>query len=74
LALEALLDGQASALTQKAIDLALAGDIPALRICLKAARRRLLNSIRTTDQAAINAGFPSPARGVDKRRKLKDWD
>ena len=34
LALEALLDGQASALTQKAIDLALAGDMAALRLCL----------------------------------------
>jgi hypothetical protein len=34
LALESLLDGQASALTQKAIDLALTGDMAALRICL----------------------------------------
>ena len=34
LALESLLDGQASALTQKAIDVALTGDIPALRLCL----------------------------------------
>jgi Family of unknown function (DUF5681) len=34
LALEALLDGQAQALTQKAVDLALAGDITALRLCL----------------------------------------
>ena len=34
LALETLLDGQATALTQKAIDLALTGDIPALRLCL----------------------------------------
>jgi hypothetical protein len=34
LALEALLDGQAEALTQKAVDLALTGDIPALRLCL----------------------------------------
>jgi Family of unknown function (DUF5681) len=34
LALEALLDGQAEALTQKAIDLALAGEITALRLCL----------------------------------------
>ena len=34
LALEALLDGQASALTQKAINLALAGDMAALRLCL----------------------------------------
>src|SRR3984957_8256186 len=34
LALETLLDGQATALTQKAIDLALAGDMAALRICL----------------------------------------
>jgi Family of unknown function (DUF5681) len=34
LALESMLDGQAEALTQKAIDLALAGDLVALRICL----------------------------------------
>jgi hypothetical protein len=34
LALEMLLDGQAQALTQKAVDLALAGDITALRLCL----------------------------------------
>jgi hypothetical protein len=34
LALEALLDGQAEALTQKAIDLALTGDMAALRLCL----------------------------------------
>jgi hypothetical protein len=33
-ALEALLDGQAQALTQKAIDLALTGDMAALRLCL----------------------------------------
>ena len=34
LALETLLDGQAEALTQKAVDLALAGDMAALRLCL----------------------------------------
>jgi Family of unknown function (DUF5681) len=34
LALETLLDGQAEALTQKAIDLALGGDMMALRMCL----------------------------------------
>ena len=34
LALETLLDGQASALTQKAINLAPAGDMAALRLCL----------------------------------------
>src|SRR5262245_18755487 len=34
IALESLLDGQTTALTQKAIDLALAGDITALRLCL----------------------------------------
>ena len=34
LALESLLDGQADALTQKAIELALAGDMAALRLCL----------------------------------------
>jgi hypothetical protein len=35
LALEALLDGQAAALTQKAIELALSGDMAALRLCLE---------------------------------------
>jgi Family of unknown function (DUF5681) len=35
LAVEVLLDGQAQALTQKAIDLALAGDPVALRLCLE---------------------------------------
>ena len=34
LALEILLDGQAAALTQKAIDLALTGEMAALRLCL----------------------------------------
>jgi len=35
LACEALLEGQAEALTQKAVDMALAGDPVALRICLE---------------------------------------
>ena len=35
LAVEALLDGQAQALTQKAIEMALAGDPLALRLCLE---------------------------------------
>jgi hypothetical protein len=34
LAIEALLDGEAEALTRKAIDLAKAGDMQALRLCL----------------------------------------
>jgi hypothetical protein len=34
IALETLLDGQATALTQKAIELALRGDMAALRLCL----------------------------------------
>jgi hypothetical protein len=33
-ALESLLDGQAEALTQKAVDLALDGDMAALRLCM----------------------------------------
>nr|WP_249033316.1 hypothetical protein [Silicimonas algicola] len=33
--MEALLDGQAEALTQKAVDLALEGDATALRLCLE---------------------------------------
>jgi uncharacterized protein YjaG (DUF416 family) len=35
LALESLLDGQAEALTQKAVELALDGDLAAIRICLE---------------------------------------
>ena len=35
LACEALLEGQAEALTQKAVDMALAGDTVALRLCLE---------------------------------------
>jgi Family of unknown function (DUF5681) len=35
LACEALLDGQAELLTQKAIDMALAGDVVALRLCME---------------------------------------
>ena len=35
MALQSLLDGQGEALTQKAVELALAGDIQALRICLE---------------------------------------
>ena len=35
LAIEALLDGEAEALTRKAIDLALDGDGPALRLCME---------------------------------------
>jgi len=34
LALESLLDGEAEALTRRAVELALAGDITALRLCL----------------------------------------
>jgi hypothetical protein len=34
IALESLLDGQAEALTQKAVELAMSGDITALRICI----------------------------------------
>jgi hypothetical protein len=35
LAMEALLDGESEALTRKAIQLGLAGDLPALRLCLE---------------------------------------
>jgi hypothetical protein len=35
LACEALLDGQATALTQKAVEMALGGDVVALRLCIE---------------------------------------
>ena len=40
LACEALLEGQAEALTQKAVDMALAGDTVALKLCLEEFTRR----------------------------------
>src|SRR5215204_4346329 len=40
LAIEALLDGEAEALTRKAIELAKAGDLVALRLCLDRICRR----------------------------------
>ena len=40
LAIEALLDGEAEALTRKAIELAKAGDMAALRLCLLAPPRK----------------------------------
>ena len=40
LACEALLDGEAEALTRKAIEMALGGDTVALRLCLERITRR----------------------------------
>lgn len=64
LAAEALLDGEAKALTRKAIDMALAGDSAAMRLCLErvmAPRRdrpvRLtLPQIKTASDAALAMG------------------
>src|SRR4051812_29118501 len=60
LALETLLDGQATALTQKAIDLALTGDMAALRLCLDRiipARKGSTRNIRSaTDQQCPGGG------------------
>ena len=40
LAIEALLEGEAEALTRKAVELALEGDVTALRLCLDRIARR----------------------------------
>lgn len=60
LALEALLDGQAERLTQRAIDLALAGDTVALRICLD----RLLPARRERSVALSLPAIKAPADAV----------
>src|SRR5215813_3228417 len=52
IAVEALLDGQAEAITQKAIELALQGDRVALRLCLE----RILPAQR---ERRINFAMPS---------------
>ena len=53
IALRTLLDGQATALTQKAIDVALTGDIPALRLCLDRSFHQEANVVGC-------AGLPQP--------------
>lgn len=53
LAAEALLDGQAQQLTQKAVELALAGDLTALRICMD----RILPPMR---ERALQVTIPKP--------------
>jgi len=61
LAAEALLDGEAEALTRKAIELALAGDVIALRLCLErilSPRRERLPALRSAaDTAAAMAAL-----------------
>jgi hypothetical protein len=57
LALETLLDGQATALTQKAIELALTGDIAALRICLD----RILPPRKDRPVAPVNSAQDAAA-------------
>jgi len=61
LALESLLDGEAEALTRKAIELALGGDMPALRLCLD----RILPARRdrpvTFEMPAINGAEDAKA-------------
>jgi hypothetical protein len=57
LAAEALLDGQAEALTQKAVEMALAGDTTALRLCLE-------RTVPPRRERAITFEMP-PIRGAD---------
>jgi len=59
IAAEALLDGEAEALTRKAVDMALAGDSVALRLCLE----RILPPRRTRN-VSLAIEPPSDAQGV----------
>ena len=62
LAAEALLDGEAEALTRKAIDQALAGDTVALRLCLeRILPARKESPIRLALPALTNAGDAASA-------------
>ena len=73
LAAEAMLDGEASALTRKAIDLALGGDTTALRLCLERllpprkdrAFALPLPTVKTCDDAreAVNAVLLAVSEG-----------
>ena len=54
---ELLLDGEAAALTRKALELALAGDASALRLCLD----RIIPPRRGR---AVQLGLPAPVRGA----------
>lgn len=56
LAVQALLDGEAETLTRKAVDLALAGDITALRLCLE----RIAPAYKATAMpVALNMPLPN---------------
>ncbi len=59
MAVQSLLDGQAQALTQKAIGLALEGDMMAIRICLDR-----ISPIRKSRPISINLPDTKNARGV----------
>jgi hypothetical protein len=63
LAAEALLDGQAEAITQKAIDLALDGDLVALRLCLE----RVLPTRR---ERRVSFEMPTWSR---RKTRLRPW-
>lgn len=56
---ENLLDGQAEALAQKAVEMALAGDVPALRLCLE----RLV-PMRKERPIVLELPAPESAQGI----------
>lgn len=61
LACEALLDGQTDQLTQKAIDMALAGDVQALRICMDRIAPPRKDRHVTFEMPAISGAADHPA-------------
>ena len=64
IAAEALLEGEAQALTRKAIELALAGDTTALRLCLE----RIVPQ-RKSDRR-LRSAAPRPDRGPGRRDRV----
>ncbi len=63
LAVQTLLDGEAEALTRKAVELALAGDITALRLCLE----RIAPAYKATTMPVM-LNMPTPENLTDTAR------
>ena len=77
LAAEALLDGEAEELTRKAVELALAGDVIALRLCLDrilSPRRERPVTFGTSKNSPFQPPRKSDSKLLDSERGMLAWD
>jgi len=74
LAVETMLEGQSEALTKKAIDLALEGDTPALRLCLERIAPPRKDSPVSFDLPAIESAAQASEAAQAVLRAVSDGD